>query len=219
MNRVALKGDAKNAMREALVSPYLVTIIMGIILFVLSVIQFFLDKWQEILINSGDRATMDQWWPYIIFSIGFFVIYFIISTLLEFGYQSFCLKVAKRDGSMSYGDLFSSAAYLLKALGLCLMMGIFVTLWSLLLIIPGIVASLRYSQAIFIMVENPDKGVFECIRESKNMMDGRLWEFFVLNLSFILWNLLGLVTCGLAYIYVSPYMNVTLANYYNQIKP
>lgn len=219
MSREALKSDAKNAMRAASVSPYLVTIIMGIILFVLSIIQYFLDKWQEVLINSGDRATMDQWWPYIIFSIVFFVIYFILSTLLDFGYHSFCLKVAKRDSSLSYGDLFSSAAYLLKALGLCIMMGIFITLWTLLLIIPGIIASLRYSQAIFIMAENPDKGIFECIRESKSMMDGRLGEYFVLNLSFILWSLLGFITCGLAYIYVSPYMKVTLANYYNQIKP
>jgi uncharacterized membrane protein len=98
------------------------------------------------------------------------------------------------------------------------MIVIFITLWTLLLIIPGIIAALRYSQAVFIMVENPDKGIFQCIRESKEIMDGHLWEYFVLNLSFILWILLAGVTCGLAYIYVYPYLTVTLANYYIQIK-
>jgi uncharacterized membrane protein len=59
----------------------------------------------------------------------------------------------------------------------------------------------------------------QCIRESKEMMVGHKWEFFVLELSFILWQLLGLVTCGLAFIYVYPYMKVTFANYYNAVKP
>ena len=216
MNREVLKVDAKNAMKQALISPYLVTVIMGIILTVLSVIQMFLDKWQKILETS--HAGADQWRSYILFSIVFLIVYLIINTLLEFGYQSFCLKVSKRDASMSYGDLFSSASYFFKAFGLYFMIGLFVTLWSLLLIIPGIIASLRYSQAIFIMVENPEKGIFQCIEESKDMMDGRLWEYFVLELSFILWHLLALVTCTLAYIYVYPYITVTLANYYNEIK-
>lgn len=216
MDRKGLKADAKNAMKQALISPYMVTVIMGVILMVFTVIQLFLDKWQEILENS--HAGADQWKSYILFSIVFFVIYFIVNTLLEFGYQSYCLKVANRDESMSYGDLFSSASYFFKALGLCFMIGLFVLLWCLLLIIPGIIAALRYSQAIFIMVENPDKGIFQCIEESKDMMDGHLWEFFVLGLSFILWQILAVITCSLAYIYVYPYMTVTQANYYNKIK-
>jgi len=120
---------------------------------------------------------------------------------------------------MSYGDLFSSVRYLLKALGLILMVSLLTFLWALLLIVPGIIAAYRYSQAIIIMVEDPNKGIMQCIRESKEMMVGHKWEFFVLELSFILWQLLGLVTCGLAFIYVYPYMKVTFANYYNAIKP
>uniref|UniRef100_UPI000AD4E94B DUF975 family protein n=1 Tax=Clostridium sp. NkU-1 TaxID=1095009 RepID=UPI000AD4E94B len=99
------------------------------------------------------------------------------------------------------------------------MVSLLTFLWALLLIIPGIIAAYRYSQAIFIMVEDPSKGIMQCIRESKEMMVGHKWEYFVLELSFILWQLLGLVTCGLAYIYVYPYMKVTFANYYNAVKP
>ena len=120
---------------------------------------------------------------------------------------------------MSYGDLFTGIRYVLKILGLCIMMLIFELLWSALLLIPGIIAGFRYSQALFILADNPDKGIMQCIRESKEMMKGHKFEYFVLNLSFILWDLLVIVTFGLAAIYVKPYIIVTLANYYNAIKP
>lgn len=218
MNRQELKFDAKNKMREAAVNPYVVTLIMGVILMVLSGVQFILDFWGNIIgtgssVNTGEAST------YIVSSLVFFVIYLVISTILQFGYSSYCLKVANRDGSMSYGDLFSSVRYLLKAIGLTLMISVFVLLWCILLVIPGIIAAYRYSQTIFIMVEDPNKGIMQCIRESKEMMAGHKMEYFILELSFFFWMLLGGVTCGLAYIYVYPYMTVTFANYYNQLKP
>ena len=218
MNRQELKFDAKNKMREAAVNPDVVTLIMGVILMVLSGVQFILDFWGNIIgtgssVNTGEAST------YIVSSLVFFVIYLVISTILQFGYSSYCLKVANRDGSMSYGDLFSSVRYLLKAVGLTLMISVFVLLWCILLVIPGIIAAYRYSQAIFIMVEDPNKGIMQCIRESKEMMAGHKMEYFILELSFFFWMLLGGVTCGLAYIYVYPYMTVTFANYYNQLKP
>lgn len=218
MNRQELKFDAKNKMREAAVNPYVVTLIMGVILMVLSGVQFILDFWGNIIgtgssVNTGEAST------YIVSSLVFFVIYLVISTILQFGYSSYCLKVANRDGSMSYGDLFSSVRYLLKAIGLTLMISVFVLLWCILLVIPGIIAAYRYSQAIFIMVEDPNKGIMQCIHESKEMMAGHKMEYFILELSFFFWMLLGGVTCGLAYIYVYPYMTVTFANYYNQLKP
>lgn len=218
MNRQELKFDAKNKMREAAVKPYVVTLIMGVILMVLSGVQFILDFWGNIIgtgssVNTGEAST------YIVSSLVFFVIYLVISTILQFGYSSYCLKVANRDGSMSYGDLFSSVRYLLKAIGLTLMISVFVLLWCILLVIPGIIAAYRYSQAIFIMVEDPNKGIMQCIRESKEMMAGHKMEYFILELSFFFWMLLGGVTCGLAYIYVYPYMTVTFANYYNSLKP
>lgn len=217
MERATLKMDAKAAMREAPVSPYVVTVIMGVIAIVLSVIDSFLRIWEDVLYKgNGDVGQMGK---FLVVSVIFFVIYMVLSTILQFGYQSYCLKVANRDSSMSYMDLFSSTRYLLKSLGLIIMVGIFTFLWMLLFIVPGIIASYRYSQAVLIMVEDPSKGVFQCIRESKEMMVGYKFDYFVLELSFILWSLLALVTCGLALIYVYPYMNVTFANFYNKIKP
>lgn len=219
MSRKDLKFDAKDAMRDALVSPYMVTIIVGVIMVILSVVQGFLDIWEGMIENAGAYGDVGQYGAFAISSVIFLIINIVISTIIQFGYQSYCLKVANRDNTMSYGDLFSSVRYLLKALGLILMVSLLTFLWALLLIIPGIIAAYRYSQAIMIMVEDPNKGIMQCIRESKEMMVGHKWEFFVLELSFILWQLLGLVTCGLAFIYVYPYMKVTFANYYNAIKP
>ena len=218
MNRQELKFDAKNKMREAAVNPYVVTLILGVILMVLSGVQFILDFWGNI-IGTGSSVNTGEAGTYIVSSLVFFVIYLVISTILQFGYSSYCLKVANRDGSMSYGDLFSSVRYLLKAIGLTLMISVFVLLWCILLVIPGIIAAYRYSQAIFIMVEDPNKGIMQCIRESKEMMAGHKMEYFILELSFFFWMLLGGVTCGLAYIYVYPYMTVKFANYYNSLKP
>ena len=219
MDRKVLKMDAKAAMREAAISPYGLTVIYGVIVIVLSAIQSFFDFWERLLDEANGYGDPAQLMTFAISSIVFYIIYFIITTIIQFGYQSYSLKVSNRDATMSYGDLFSSARYLLKALGLSIMIGILVLLWSLLFIIPGIIAAYSYSQAIFVLVEDPNKGVMQCIRESKEMMIGHKWEYFVLELSFILWELLAIFTCGLGYIYVYPYMNVTLANYYNAVKP
>lgn len=219
MNRESLKFSAKDSMRAAPVNPYVVTIIQIVIILVLSFIQTGMDTWGRLLSEPYAYADMTQALTYMISSILFFIVTFVITTILNTGYYAYCLKVANRDTSMAYGDLFSSVRYLLKALGLSIMIGILTFLWTLLFIIPGIIAAYRYSQAVFVLVENPEKGVMQCIQESKEMMVGHKFEYFVLELSFILWNLLGLITCGLAMIYVTPYTMVTYANYYNEIKP
>lgn len=88
----------------------------------------------------------------------------------------------------------------------------------LLLMIPYVIIINAYAQSVFVLCEYPDMAPMDCIRASKAMMKGRRWELFVLNLSFILWYLLVVVTFGIAIIYVGPYVSVTLANYYHRIK-
>lgn len=215
MSREALKSDAKYAMKEAVINPYIVSLIVWIVSLIFFAVQYFLDLWGEL----GEFANFDQMIPFVISYAVYLIMYFLINTLIQFGFYSYCLKVTNRDRTMSYGDLFSAAGYFFKAIALMFMITLLVFLWSILFIIPGIIAAYRYSQAMFVMVENPDKGVMQCIRESKEMMKGHKWEFFVLELSFILWQLLSAVTCGLALIYVAPYMTVTMAGYYNKIKP
>ena len=89
-------------------------------------------------------------------------------------------------------DIFLGFERFGKALGLMLFQSLFVTLWSLLLIVPGVIALIRYSQAFFILADDPSKGIRQCMDESKMMMKGNKAKYFCLNLSFIGWWLLYL---------------------------
>ncbi|MGN0156559.1 MAG: DUF975 family protein [Lachnospiraceae bacterium] len=99
-----------------------------------------------------------------------------------------------------------------------ILIAVFTFLWSLLLFIPGIIKGLSYSMSFYILAENPDMTAKEALNESKAIMDGHKMDLFVLQLSFILWALLGVVTFGIAYIYVIPYMQLTITNFYHRIK-
>lgn len=99
------------------------------------------------------------------------------------------------------------------------LVGLFTALWSLLFYIPGIIKGISYSMSMFIVAENPGISSREAIRRSKEMMHGHKMEYFVLGLSFIGWALLCTITFGIAAIWVIPYMQATLVNFYNNIKP
>ena len=99
------------------------------------------------------------------------------------------------------------------------LVGLFTFLWSLLFVIPGIIKSFSYSQTMMIVAENKGIGAREAINRSKAMMDGRKMDYFVLGLSFIGWGLLCCITLGIAAIWVGPYMQATMVNFYNDIKP
>jgi hypothetical protein len=73
--------------------------------------------------------------------------------------------------------------------------------------------------APYILAENKEKSAMDCIEESIDMTDGHKWDLFVLNLSFIGWILLEIITLGLASIWVAPYMNATRVNAYLSLKP
>ncbi len=99
-----------------------------------------------------------------------------------------------------------------------LLSSLFISLWSILLIFPGIIAACSYSQALFLLRDNPGMGPMEAIRQSRQMMKGHKWEYFVLQLSFILWWLLFIVTAGIIGIYVLPYISSTEAVYYDYLR-
>lgn len=99
-----------------------------------------------------------------------------------------------------------------------LLMGIFIFLWCLLLIIPGIMRAYSYSLILFILVDHPEYSPLEAIRKSKEMMYGHRMELFVLNLRFIPWALLGIITLGIGFIWVVPYVMSAFSEFYQQIK-
>ena len=92
---------------------------------------------------------------------------------------------------------------------------IFTTLWSLLLVVPGIVKHYEYLMVPYIIAENPAMDYKEAFQISKQMMDGEKMEAFIMDLSFLGWYLLSAVTCGLlAIFYVNPYVQASFAEMY-----
>lgn len=116
-------------------------------------------------------------------------------------------------------ELFAHFGEFWPAFKVTFLTGLFTVLWMLLLIIPGYVKAFSYSQAMYIMAENPGMGARQAIKQSQEMMNGHKMELFVLGLSFFGWMLLTVVTFGIAGIWVIPYMQATQINFYNSIKP
>jgi len=95
--------------------------------------------------------------------------------------------------------------------------GIFVFLWSLLLLIPGIIKGLAYSQTFYLLKDHPEYTVLEAITESRKRMVGYKWKYFLLHLSFIGWGILCLISLGIGLLWLVPYYNATMAAFYNEI--
>lgn len=116
----------------------------------------------------------------------------VLQGAFQVGMCSFMIAFfRKRD--IHPGYLFDGFENFLKSFCLLFVMGFFIFLWTLLLIIPGFIAAFRYSQAFYILADNPEKGVMECINESKAMMDGNKGRLFYTELSFFGWLLLASV--------------------------
>lgn len=134
-----------------------------------------------------------------------------------YGSAKFYLGLS-RTNKANIADLFGAFKLFGKVLGVYFLIELFVFLWSLLFIIPGIVASYRYRMAPYLLADNPDIGIWEALGKSKEMMQGHKGELFVLDLSFIGWALLTIFTCGIGTLWLTPYMEMTYVNYYDALR-
>lgn len=148
--------------------------------------------------------------------LGWIAIIFI-SPVLQYGLSKLYLDVTKGE-EPSIDAVFQGFSNFWKVFATQFVAGLLAFLWSFLFIIPGIIKGIAYSQVNYIRAENPDMDIMEAIKESERIMNGHKMEYFILGLSFILWTLLMSITCGLAGIYVIPYMGLTMTNFYNKIK-
>lgn len=222
-NRAELKRDARLAMKQSKASPYITALIFLVITYIFNILSYNITG-----IDSASSAALDllesgqiseEAMYYMLDSLpetGPFgwiisVLIGVVEDMLGYGFMLFSLRCVRRLET-SFGNLLDSFSMIWKLIGLQIVMGFFILLWSLLLVIPGIVAAYRYRQAVYVLFENPDKGIMDCIRTSKELMYGHKLELFVLDLSFIGWNLL--TTIPFVSVYVLPYTETTYANYY-----
>lgn len=143
--------------------------------------------------------------------------YLCVIAPLDLGYNKFALKIARHE-EVEVGNIFEGFQYFGKVVLLTLLIFIFVILWSFLLIVPGIIAAFRYSQAYFILLDNPDISPMEAIERSKQMMVGNKGKLFLLGLSFIGWAILNIFTVGIGSLWLLPYGTVSLAVFYLELQ-
>ena len=144
----------------------------------------------------------------------------IVCGPLMIGYDYFSL-IFMRGGETEYLTPYKIAfnnTNFMRFVSTYFMMQLFIFLWSLLLIIPGIVKSFSYAMTPYILKDHPEMNWKEAITESRRMMDGHKGELFVLYLSFIGWLILTCLTFGILAIYVTPYMQMTVTDFYRSLK-
>jgi uncharacterized membrane protein len=145
------------------------------------------------------------------------IISIIIGGSMAVGIAIFSLSISRRQDAQ-LGQIFEGFQKFNVALGAYLLMAIFVILWTLLFIIPGIIAALSYAMTFFILAENDSIGSLDAITKSKEMMQGNKWKLFCLGCRFIGWGLLCILTCGIGFLWLYPYMMVSFTKFYEDIK-
>jgi uncharacterized membrane protein len=192
-------------------------------------------KTENVVLMRMARASLSGKWG---LAIGTFVVYiliigaiqgiarfFPISTILTFivggplvlGLAIFSLSLA-RNQEARLEQLFLGFNKFGLSLGAYLLMVLFIILWMLLLIIPGIMAALSYSLTFYIIADDDSIGAMEAIDKSKQMMNGFKWKLFRLELRFLGLALLCILTLGIGFLWLCPYMQVTLAKFYDDVK-
>lgn len=152
-----------------------------------------------------------------------FVLIILMLALLPMAYAIAIafLDVAKGGAAPKIAALFAPYQSQEKGIRYFLVqfwVGLFTFLWSLLFVIPGIIKAYAYAMTVFIAEENPELAPREAMAKSEEMMKGHKWELFVLDLSFIGWWLLCILTAGLLMLMVMPYMNTAHAHFYRMLK-
>ena len=169
----------------------------------------------------GNLPAIVKWYLAIVGSTAgvLSLVNLILGGVVQLGYASYLLKQHDRE-ICETKELFSKFDYFGPGFLQLLLRNIFTALWSILLVIPGIIKSLGYSMTPFLMVENPNLTAKEAIKLSQEKMMGHKWELFCMSLSFIGWSILATLTGGIGYIFLNPYMNAAYAVFYrDKISP
>ena len=150
----------------------------------------------------------------LIFAIVTGIVLFVLGSVIEVGYS----KLVDRRSEAKIETMFGYFSFWKTTAAARLLQTLYILLWSLLFIIPGIMAAYSYSMTGYILADNPDMTADEAIARSKQMMDGNRWRLFCLQISFIGWSLLSsLLTFGIGDLWLTPYRQAASAAFYREI--
>ncbi len=218
-NRAELKMRGNMAFKKNYVSAVVVALLMGIFGTVSGEssarrVSENSDIYSGNLFNVGMITGLLAGIATVVILIVLVAKVFVGNLLKMGGYRFFILNQTAQPGIGTLLDGFRSGHYVNIVLTMFLR-DLFTALWSLLLVVPGIVKHYEYLMVPYIIAENPEMDYKEAFQISKQMMDGEKMEAFIMDLSFLGWYLLSAVTCGLlAIFYVNPYVQASFAEMY-----
>ena len=143
----------------------------------------------------------------------------LVLTVVSAGFVLFLMNTVRRTGAC-FGNLLDGFGMFGRIILLNLLEWLFIMLWSLLFVIPGIIAAYRYRMALYLLLDHPEMSVMQCIRESKRMMKGHKGELFVMDLSFLGWAILeSIPVFGYAVqVWTTPYISMSYVLYYEALR-
>ena len=177
--------------------------------------------------DLGWAQLQGRWSEPVVFTLVYIVISSVASMsnilsllLLPMGYSYAISFLDDKRSACGFKveRLFDGYKDFLRIFGTILLEAVYVLLWTLLLIVPGIIKAISYSQTYYVMKDNPELSFNAAIERSMAMMEGYKMQYFLLRLSFIGWILLGIISCGILFLWVNPYISATDAHFYEYVK-
>ena len=229
-------ADFRRIAREALNGKWAIAVAVGLVAFILGgtssggpKINFNIDlgssealAYNFALPDSGFFAS--RLWMILsgflllilIIALALGIVYFILASFVGVGYAKFNLDLVDKKDT-GFNTLFAYFSNWKTTAITSLLKTVYVLLWTLLFIIPGIVASYSYAMTNYILAETPELTASEALKKSKELMSGNRWRLFCLHFSFIGWDILAGITFTIGYLWLNPYKQAAVAAFYREI--
>lgn len=182
----------------------------------ISIITVLIPTAMDMQRSGGVESWVNDEAPGSLFSF----VYEIVLMPFYVGVSWFYISLIRKEKAQirNIFKIYQDGRLTLKLIWTYIVMIFFILLWTLLLIVPGIIKSISYSQTLYVLRDHPEYSATQAITESRRLMDGYKWKYVLFLLSFIGWFLLTAVTFGLAWFFVGPYFSAAQAVFYNELK-
>lgn len=203
-----IKSKARKALHNRWGHAVLITILLGIIQFIPTLIEAMLSGGMTVVFSNHEPLGSQI--------VGDLLSLFLIP--LSIGYSWYFLTIL-RNQTTHWSQLFDPFDFsiYLKMLGSSLLVTLYTCLWTLLFLVPGIIKGIAYSQTFYILKDQPHLKVNEAITKSRELMMGYKWKYVRFILSFIGWFLLGGLTLGIGFLWIEPYFSASCAGFYESL--
>ena len=151
-------------------------------------------------------------------ALGSSVLTALLTAPVTYSYNIMFLDNQRSGKAFDVQALFEGYNYYLRITGTYLLMCVYIFLWTLLLVVPGIIKSISYSQTLYVLRDEPSLTYNGAIERSMAMMEGHKMDYFLLILSFIGWYILGIISLGIGFLWINPYVSKTKALFYEDLK-